>query len=373
MTTAIQDQPFSSRLNAATVRSSTRLVESGLVPDSILRLGIRRLLAQRLRDETRESVEAQSRHTRRFVEQLKAGPVAISTRQANEQHYEVPPRFFELILGKRLKYSSGFWPEECRTLDQAEEAMLALTAERARLQDGQDILELGCGWGSLTLWMAERFPQSRIVAVSNSAPQRAYITKRLRQIGREDVRIVTADMNDFDASTHLGTGFDRVVSVEMFEHMRNYEILLERIASWMKPDALLFVHIFTHRLFSYPFDARDESDWMSTHFFTGGIMPSNDLLLHFQRDVKLVDQWLHSGVHYEKTARAWLENADLHQREILDLFAATYGANLPAKAQQAEARKWFVRWRIFLMACEELWGYRGGQEWGVTHYLFGRR
>jgi cyclopropane-fatty-acyl-phospholipid synthase len=360
----------SNKLNAAAVDRTTRLMERGLLPDRVIRLGIRRLLAQRLREEASGGVEQQSERRRALIEMLRRSPIAVSTQEANAQHYEVPARFFQLALGKQLKYSSALWLEDCRSLDEAEEHMLRLTVERAQLRDGQFILELGCGWGSLTIYMARRFPASRITAVSNSASQREYITSQLRAIGRDNVRIITADMNLFAGPAEP---VDRVVSVEMFEHMRNYEQLLSRIASWMKRDALLFVHIFTHRIFSYPFEVRDDSDWMARFFFTGGIMPSDDLLLNFQRDVTLSDHWLESGGHYEKTARAWLENTDAHRDEILQIFRDTYAAHLPRDEQAAEAMKWLVRWRVFFMACEELWGYRNGQEWSVSHYLFGKK
>jgi cyclopropane-fatty-acyl-phospholipid synthase len=370
MTFTLESRDFGSRLNAAAVGGLAGLVERGYLPDGLIRLQIRRLLAQRLRDESRGGVEQQSESSRRFINQLRSSPIAISTASANEQHYEVPARFFELTLGRRLKYSSGLWGPRCTSLDEAEEVMLALTAERAQIADGQHILELGCGWGSLTLWLAERFPAARILAVSNSASQRAFIEDRLAQRGLGNVRVVTADMNSFDALAHSDSLFDRVVSVEMFEHMRNYELLLWRIASWMQPEALLFVHIFTHRIFSYPFEVRDAGDWLAQHFFTGGMMPSDTLLLNFQRDLRIEDHWLLSGAHYQKTARAWLGKTDGHREEILALFGSTYANNLFGAARTAEATKWLVRWRIFYMACEELWGYAGGSQWGVSHYLY---
>ena len=372
MTITIEAQNSNSGWNANAVEWSTGLLERGLVPDTLIRLQIRRLLRERLREEFRGGVEEQSNYLRELIARIRSSPIALSTAEANEQHYEVPARFFELTLGKRLKYSSGFWNPACASLDESEEAMLALTTERARIEDGQHILELGCGWGSLTLYLAERFPNATILAVSNSASQRAFIEARIADRGIDNVRVVTADMNDFDARAHDAAPFDRVVSVEMFEHMRNYELLLSRIASWMRPEALLFVHIFTHRIYSYPFEVRDSSDWLAAHFFTGGIMPSDTLLLNFQRDLHMQDHWLLSGTHYQKTARAWLGKTDEHRDEVLQLFEQTYGGQLSGAARRAEATRWFVRWRIFYMACEELWGYAGGTEWGVSHYLFSK-
>jgi cyclopropane-fatty-acyl-phospholipid synthase len=301
-----------------------------------------------------------SRCERRLLEKLRAGPIAISVDAANEQHYEVPAEFLGLVLGTHRKYSSCWWPEQVARLDDAEEAALSATARHAALAPGQDVLELGCGWGSLTLWMAARFPTSRITAISNSRSQRHYILGEAARRGLGNVRVLTADMNVFETEQR----FDRVVSVEMFEHMRNWRRLFGRVHGWLRPGGRFFMHVFCHRSTPYAFVEDGPSDWMSRYFFSGGMMPSDELALRFQGPLHLVERWRWDGTHYEKTANAWLTNLDARRDQAMPVLAATYG--------DADAAQWLQRWRIFFMACAELFGYREGQEWWVSHYLFER-
>ena len=342
------------------MKTALELADRGLIPLPLLKFGVRRLCAQRLRDEAARPTSSDEA----WAEEMRSGPIADVPDKANEQHYEVPPALFEACLGPHLKYSSGFFPGGDEDLATGEARMLELTCERAQLEDGQRILELGCGWGSLTLWMAERYPDAEIVAVSNSAPQRAFIEARAAERGLANLRILTADMNEFDALEAVGHRFDRVVSVEMFEHMRDWPALFGRVRRWIEDDGRMFMHIFTHRSLNYPFEVRDDTDWMSEHFFSGGMMPSDTLLGSLSASgaipFAVEDHAVVPGRHYSRTAQLWRENLEVKKSAIVPILERTYGENAAAR--------WFQRWRLFFLACEVLFGYRGGEEWAVSHY-----
>jgi cyclopropane-fatty-acyl-phospholipid synthase len=335
-------------------------IEQGYVPDAVVRRGIRRLCEQRLKDIDAASAEAASSRTEAFVQLMDRSPVALVPELANEQHYEVPAEFFALVLGPHRKYSSAWWPAGVAALGSAEAAALEATCARAGLEDGQEILELGCGWGSLTLFMAARYRRSRITALSNSRSQRAYIEEEARRRGLVNLRVLTEDMNTFQPRAR----YDRIVSVEMFEHLRNWRTAFARVALWLKPGGRFFMHVFCHRSVPYAFEERGDSDWMSRHFFSGGMMPSDELPVRFQRELRLLSRWRWDGTHYERTANAWLANLDCNRAAIMPILERTYGVD--------DAQLWLNRWRIFFMACAELFGYRAGQEWWVGHYLFER-
>ena len=332
-------------------------MERERIPDSAIRAGIRRLCEARRRQETAGDCEQRLARQQAFIRGMDAGPIAPVPEKANEQHYELPAEFFRHVLGHRLKYSGCRFDPPGVGLDEAEDASLAATCEHANLADGQRVLELGCGWGSLTLWMADHYPSSRITAVSNSAPQRAFIEARAAERGLDNVRVVTADMNDFEPDDGP---FDRVVSIEMFEHMRNWRLLLERISGWLRPGGQLLVHVFCHRECSYEFQPEGDANWMGRHFFTGGIMPADGLMTTFQDHLLHRGQWRWNGSHYAATANAWLANMDARRAEIMPVLEAAYGA---------DAQRWCQRWRVFFMACAELFGLRDGEEWWVVHHL----
>ena len=337
------------------------LAENGYLPDNLIRFGIRRLCKQRLKISSTHNCENDDKYQRNWIKKLKNSPIAIVPEKANEQHYEVPPKFFEKVLGSNMKYSSGYWDKNTINIDDSELIMLQKTTERAEIEDGMRILELGCGWGSLTLYIAKKFPNSTLVAVSNSKDQKQYILNKCIENNISNIVIETADMNDFN----INQKFDRVISIEMFEHMRNYQKLLKSIDNLLFDDGKLFIHIFSHKLIAYPFINEGPADWMAREFFSGGQMPSHNLLLHFQEDLIIDKMWRISGKHYSKTSKYWLDNMDRNNKSIKQIFNETYG--------KQNSKKWIQRWRIFFMSCEELFGYNNGNDWGVSHYLFKKR
>lgn len=334
-----------------------RAAENGRLPDPVLRFGIRWLLKKRL--SALESITDERRLTD-FIESAAVEPIAVCPEKANDQHYEVPAAFFQQALGSHLKYSSCFWPDGVDELDAAEDESLRRTCVHAGIRDGMQVLDLGCGWGSLSLWMAEQFAGCQITSVTNSQSQRDFIRQQAAARGLNNLAVTTADMNDFQPDRR----FDRVVSVEMFEHMRNHRELLHRIHDWLYPEGRLLVHIFCHRTTPYLFETDGDANWMGRFFFTGGMMPSEDLLPKCGGPLSLIDQWKWNGGHYAKTCRAWLRNLDAGRENLQPLLGEVYG--------EQHAVRWLHRWRLFFMACEELFAFNGGNEWFVSHYLFER-
>lgn len=339
------------------------LLYTGLVPDWILRPILRWTTARKISGLERLPQQIQEQRRRAFLDKLDRSPIAEVPHLPNVQHYEVPPEFFQLVLGKRLKYSCCWWPERGTTLDQAEENMLHLTCQRTGLEDGMRVLDLGCGWGSLSLWIAEKYPRCQVTAISNSQDQIDFIHSRAAAQGYSNLTARRVDVNNL-AEADLGE-YDRVISIEMFEHMRNYRRLMALISGLLKPGGKLFVHHFSHRLYAYEYEIEDRASWMAQTFFTGGTMPSDDLLLNYQQDLVLCDHWLVSGEHYRRTLRAWLQKMVAAESEVKEVLGQTYG---PENVQE-----WWINWKLFFLACEMTWGHRGGREYLVSHYLFEKR
>ena len=335
-----------------------KLAENGTLPDFLIKKGIENLCNERLKWAESIGPDKLQEHNQDWINQLKESPIALVPEKANEQHYELPPSFFDIVLGGNLKYSSGYWPTEKTNFNESEVEMLKITCKRAELEDNLNILELGCGWGSLTCFMGQKFPNSKITAVSNSKDQKKHIESRCKKMNLTNIEVITCDMNNFD----IDKKFDRVVSVEMFEHMRNYGILLKNISKFLKNGGKLFVHIFTHHTMMYPYVDNGPGDWMAREFFSGGQMPSHNLLLNFQEDLRIEKAWKINGTHYSKTSYAWLNKMDKNKKEIIEIFNNTYG--------EENSKMWFQRWRIFFLSCAVMFGMKKGSEWGVSHYRF---
>lgn len=336
-------------------------MENGYIPDAVIRFFSRSLIAQTLSENSAGGTEKEVERLNSMVKQLKAMPIAIKTGDANEQHYEVPTEFFLKCLGPHLKYSCCLYTEPNMSLGQAEEAMLESYLEKSGVEDGMSILDLGCGWGSLSLFLAQRLPNAKVTSLSNSATQRAHIMSEAKERGISNLQVFTGDIRSFD--DFKPSSFDRIFSIEMFEHMKNYELLLGKLSKWLKAEGKLFVHIFSHKTHCYHYEVKSEGDWMTKYFFEGGTMPSHDLLLHFQKHLRIDKTWRINGMHYAKTSRHWLNLMDQHKQRILSLFSepSAYGK---------DAYKWFVRWRVFYIAVEEFFAFKEGEEWGVSMYLF---
>ncbi|XP_058213228.1 (S)-coclaurine N-methyltransferase-like [Rhododendron vialii] len=345
----------------ATVRVMLASLERNLLPDAVIRRLTRMLLSTRLRSGYKSSSELQLSDLLHFAHSLTESPIAVKTEKAKTQHYELPTSFFKLVLGKHLKYSCCYFAGTSNTLEEAEKAMLELYCERAQLKDGHSVLDIGCGWGSLCLYVAQKYRNCKVTGICNSTTQKTYIEEQSRDLQLQNLDVIVADISTFD----MDATYDRIFSIEMFEHMKNYKDLLKKISKWMEPDSLLFVHHFCHKVFAYHFEDVNEDDWITRYFFTGGTMPSANLLLYFQDDVSVVNHWLVNGKHYAKTSEEWLKRMDKNLSSIKPIMEATYGKD--------SAIKWTVYWRTFFIAVAELFGYNDGEEWMVALFLFKKK
>lgn len=350
-----------SALTEIALKKTIKLIENGKMPDFITRAGIRKLLSERLDSLRFSTEEAHQNYIHQYVDSLKKFPLAVMTKEANEQHYEVPTKYYDFCLGRHKKYSSCFWDKNTTTLEEAEQLSLDISIDHAQIQDGMSILELGCGWGSLSLELARRFPNSKIVSVSNSKTQKTYIDNEAKIRGFTNLEIKTLDLSQKENYHFDGENFDRVMSIEMMEHLRNYQDFFNLISKRMKPNAKFFIHIFTHKESPYLFETEGEDNWMGKYFFSGGQMPSINLFEYFNNDLVVQEKWYWNGEHYQRTLEEWLNRMDQNEEEVMKLFKETYGSEY--------AVTWFNRWRIFYMSCAELFGFNHGKEWGVTHYL----
>ncbi|KAF7830437.1 (S)-coclaurine N-methyltransferase [Senna tora] len=345
-------------------------LERNLLPDVLTRTLTRFLLSSRLHSGYKPSLQLQLSHLLEFVHSLKEMPIAINTDKPKEQHYELPTSFFKLVLGKNLKYSVPICMNYCsccyfssasKTLEDAEEAMLELYCERSHMKDGHSVLDVGCGWGSLSIYIANKYRNSRVTGICNSTTQKAYIEEKCRDLMLQNVEIIVADISTFE----MDASYDRIFSIEMFEHMKNYKDLLKKISGWLKEDGFLFVHHFCHKAFAYHFEDKNEDDWITRYFFAGGTMPSANLLLYFQDDVTVVNHWLVNGKHYAQTSEEWLKRMDHCMTSIKPIMESTYGKD--------SAVKWTAYWRTFFISVAELFGYNNGEEWMVAHFLFKKK
>lgn len=330
-------------------------ISRGLIPDSLLRRGVRNQGRQRL--QMMKNTDLKQEYLT-FLKQASSGKIAVHTDDANNQHYEVDSEFFQYCLGKNLKYSSCYWNDDTSSLDEAEDIMLDLYCKRAKIEDGMTILDVGCGWGSLSLYLAQKYPKSKITGVSNSNSQRKFIEKLGYERNLHNLNIVTKDINSFDTNKK----FDRIISIEMFEHTKNSKILMDSINKWLSPDGLFFMHVFAHKYNPYYFDTEQKNAWMAKYFFTGGMMPNHDLFRDLESDLNYQKSWMLSGTHYEKTSNAWLDKMDSNKTKILELFRRNNSNSV--------AKKKFYFWRLFFIACAEIFGYNGGSEWIISHHLF---